>query len=75
MVFDKRIKGINVLRFGTDYFYSNERTTYTLFNGNKYTDGLEDNLNALFAETDLYLTTDLALKAGGRLEHSTLMDK
>lgn len=74
-VFDKRLKGINVLRFGSDYFYSQEKTTYTLFNGNKFTDIATDNLNAIFAETDLYITKDLALKAGSRLEHSTLMDR
>ncbi len=75
VVFDKRLKGINVLRFGTDYFYSNEKTNYTLFNGYKYTNTVNDNLNAVFAETDLYITNDLALKAGTRLEHSTLLDK
>ncbi len=74
-VFDKRLKGINVLRFGSDYFYSREKTTYTLFDGNKFTDIATDNLNAIFAETDLYITKDLALKAGSRLEHSTLMDR
>ena len=75
LVFDKRLMGINVLRFGTDYFYSSEKTTFTLFNGKKYTDAVRENLNALFAETDFYLTTNLALKTGGRLEHSSLLDK
>ncbi len=74
-VFDKRLSGINVIRFGSDYFYSNEKTTYTLFNGSKFEDVAIDNLNAIFAETDLYLTKDIALKAGSRLEHSTLMNK
>ena len=75
IVFDKRLHGLNVVRFGTDYFYSNEKITYTLFNGYKYTNTVNDNLNAAFAETDLYITNNLALKAGGRLEHSTLMNK
>ena len=74
-VVDKRLSGINVVRFGSDYFYSKEKTTYTLFNGNKFDDVVTDNINAVFAETDLYITKDLALKAGGRLEHSTVMDK
>lgn len=74
-VFEKRMWGINVVRFGTDYFYSDERAAYTLFNGQKYNDKVKDNLNAAFAETDIYITRDLALKAGTRLEHSTLMDK
>ncbi len=75
LVFDKRLKGINVLRFGTDYFYSQEKSSFTLFNGNKFESLVIDNLNALFAETDLYLTKDIALKAGSRLEHSTLLKK
>jgi vitamin B12 transporter len=75
LVFDKRLKGINVLRFGTDYFYSQEKSIFTLFNGNKFESLVIDNLNALFAETDLYLTKDIALKAGSRLEHSTLLKK
>ena len=75
IVFDKRLKGINTIRFGSDYFYSKEKSTFTLFNGHKFTDAVNDNLNAVFAETDLYITRNLALKAGTRLEHSTLMDK
>lgn len=75
VVFDKKLSGINVLRFGADYFFSNEKTTYTLFNGNKYTDAVRDDLYAAFAETDFYITRDLALKAGTRLEHSALMDR
>jgi vitamin B12 transporter len=74
-VLDKRLQGINVIRFGADYFYSKEKTTYTLFNGRKFDDIASDNLSAIFTETDLYLTKDLALKAGSRLEHSALMNK
>ncbi len=75
IVFDKRLKGINALRFGSDYFYSSEKSTYTLFDGSAFTDKVTDNLNAVFAETDIYITRDIALKAGSRLEHSTLMNK
>ncbi len=75
VVFDKKLSGINVFRFGSDYFFSNEKTTYTLFNGAKYTDAVRDDLNAAFAETDIYITRDLALKAGTRLEHSALLNR
>ena len=75
LVFDKRLKGINVIRFGSDYFYSKEKATYTLFNGSRFDDIVTDNLNAIFTETDLYITKDLALKAGSRLEHSTIMNR
>ena len=75
IVFEKRLKGINTLRFGSDYFYSKEKTQYTLFDGTKFNDIAKDNLYAAFAETDLYITKDLALKAGGRLEHSEQINK
>ena len=75
VVFEKRLKGINTLRFGSDYFYSKEKTLYTLFDGTKFNDIAKDNLYAAFAETDLYITKDLALKAGGRLEHSEQINK
>ena len=75
IVIEKRLKGINTLRFGSDYFYSKEKTQYTLFDGTKFNDIAKDNLYAAFAETDLYITKDLALKAGGRLEHSEQINK
>ena len=75
IVLEKRLKGINTVRFGSDYFYSREKTLYTLFDGTKFTDVVNDNLYAAFAETDLYITKDLALKAGGRLEHSEQIAK
>lgn len=74
-VLDKRLSGINVVRFGSDYFFSKEKATYTLFDGNKFDDIVTDNIYAAFAETDLYITKDLALKAGSRLEHSSIMNK
>ncbi len=75
VVVEKKLSGINTLRFGTEYFFSSEKTSYALFDGNKYTDVVKDNLNAAFGETDIYLSKDIALKTGVRLEHSTLMDR
>ncbi|MFN0081304.1 MAG: carboxypeptidase-like regulatory domain-containing protein [Ferruginibacter sp.] len=74
-VLEKRLKGINTIRFGSDYFYSREKTFYTLFDGTKFIDVANDNLFAGFAESDLYITKDLALKAGGRLERSEQIGK
>ncbi len=73
IVFEKRLKGLNVLRFGSDYFYSKENATYTLYNGTAYDTKLTDNLYAGFAETDIYLSNNLAAKLGTRLEHSQVM--
>lgn len=69
-VLEKKLAGINIIRFGSDYFHSNEKSIYTSFNSSKYETKLKDNLQAGFAETDLYISKDMALKLGGRLEHS-----
>lgn len=75
MVMEKKLPGLNVLRFGGDYFYSNEQSDYTLYDGSTYGGTIKDNLYAAFAETDVYLSNNLAMKLGSRLEHSQLMDK
>lgn len=75
VVVDKRLKGISVIRFGTEYNYSEDKTDYTLFNGQKFNNNVKENLNAVFAETDIYVTNDLAAKVGGRFEHSSLLNR
>lgn len=74
-VFEKKLKGLTAIRFGSDYFYSNEKTDYTLFNGAKLSEKVSDNIYAAFVETDIYVTNSLAAKIGGRLEHSALINK
>ncbi|MGC4037665.1 MAG: TonB-dependent receptor [Chitinophagaceae bacterium] len=70
-VFEKRLFGISTIRFGSEYMYS--------VNNNNYNDTaiskLVDNFQSLFAETDIYVTNDLAAKIGGRFEHSSIIDK
>ncbi|MBS1755949.1 MAG: TonB-dependent receptor [Bacteroidetes bacterium] len=75
IVFEKRMKGLNTLRFGVEHLYSNEKATYTLYDGSKYDNIVKDNLTAAFAETDFYITNDIAAKTGGRMEYSALMKK
>lgn len=75
VVMEKRLAGLNMLRFGSDYFYSNEKSTYTLYDGTSYDSKITDQLYAAFAETDFYLSNNLAMKLGSRLEHSQLMDR
>ncbi len=75
LVLEKKLNGLNAIRFGSDYFYSNEKSTYTLFDGNGFTETVTDNLKSVFAETDIYITNNLAAKAGGRLEHSQVLNK
>lgn len=74
-VLEKKLKGLNALRFGSDYFYSKEKARFTLFDGSVYNSELEDNLYAAFAETDFYISKDIAAKIGGRLEHSQVVDE
>ncbi|MEP7109022.1 MAG: TonB-dependent receptor [Ferruginibacter sp.] len=75
LVLEKKIKGLTTFRFGSDYFYSNEKTTYTLYDGTRYNEKITDNLYAGFAETDIYVTNSLAAKIGTRLEHSEIIKK
>ena len=75
LVLEKKLFGISAVRFGTDYFYSNEKTTYTLNNGTKFNQQVKDNIVAAFAETDIYVTNNLAAKIGTRLEHSEIINK
>jgi vitamin B12 transporter len=75
VVFEKRLKGLNTIRFGGEQFYNDEKATYTLYDGTKYDNIVKDNLSAAFAETDVYITKDIAAKIGGRLEYSSLMQR
>jgi vitamin B12 transporter len=74
-VLEKRFTGLTALRFGGEYNYSNDKAGYTLYNGEKYPNNVKENLASAFAESDIYLTNDLAAKFGARLEHSALLDK
>lgn len=75
LVMEKRLKGINTLRFGAEYLYSEEKTAYTLFDGTRFDESVTDNLTAAFAETDFYITNNIAAKLGARAEHTAILDK
>jgi vitamin B12 transporter len=74
-VLDKKLNGLNIIRFGSDYFYSKERSTYTLYDSTQFTESVTDNLGSVFAEADVFITNDLAAKVGGRVEHSQIVNK
>jgi len=74
-VLEKKLKGLNAIRFGSEYLYSEENTTYTLFDGTEFKQSVTDNMVAGFAETDFYITNNIAAKVGGRLEHSNIIRK
>jgi vitamin B12 transporter len=74
-VFEKRLGGLSALRFGGEFLSGKDRG---MFN-NRYTvdgnSGFDDHFVAGFAESDIYLTNDLAAKIGGRFEHSSVLGK
>jgi vitamin B12 transporter len=69
-VLEHKFTGLNALRFGAENWYTHDVSQY-----NGYRLVLDDNLTSVFAEGDIYLTKNIAAKAGARLEHSTLLDK
>jgi hypothetical protein len=74
-VFERRLQGLSAVRFGTEYNYSDDKGHYTLYTGQEVPISLKEKLVAGFAETDIYLTNDLAAKIGLRGEHSQQLDK
>ncbi|HMH21563.1 MAG TPA: TonB-dependent receptor [Puia sp.] len=78
-VFDKKLGGISYIRFGGEYHYAyntqlyNDTSLNVPYNGNLQK--LTDNYTAAFAESDIFLTNELAAKLGVRFEHSSLINK
>jgi vitamin B12 transporter len=75
LVFEKRFSGMNVIRFGSEHNGSYDASEFTSYNGRVYPLKINEKINSVFAETDIYITNDLAAKIGGRFEHSALLDK
>lgn len=75
VVFEKKLPGINTLRFGLENSYSNENSEFTLYDGSKFRDTIQQNTLAAFAETDIYITNYLAAKVGVRAEHADIINK
>ncbi|MEO8414861.1 MAG: TonB-dependent receptor [Ginsengibacter sp.] len=75
VVLEKRLFNLSAVRFGGEYNYSNEKTSYTQYNGALYPRTIKENIFSGFAETDIYVTNDIAAKIGLRAEHSQLLHK
>ncbi len=75
LVFEKKFKGLNTLRFGTEMNHSNDKNLFTAYDGSKFKNKLIENVYSLFAEQDIYLTNKLAAKLGARAERSSLLNK
>ncbi len=68
-VVEKKLKGISGIRFGSEYWYAFDKTLIK-----DTARKLVDHYTAVFAETDIYVTNDLAAKAGVRFENSSLIN-
>jgi hypothetical protein len=75
IVIEKKLNGLSIVRFGSEYNYSNDKNDFTIFNGNIYPSVVKEKLISGFGETDIYITNDIAAKIGARAEHSYLLDK
>lgn len=75
VVFEKRLFNVSSLKFGSEYNYSNEETDYTQYDGAKYPQTVKENIFSGFAETNIYVTNDIAAEVGVRAEHSQLLNK
>jgi len=67
-VVTKMFEHNHALRFGAEHFYSNDNYTH-----NDTLTQLKDNLSAVFAEGDIYITKNVAAKVGVRAEYSSLL--
>ena len=74
-VFERKLPGLSAIRFGGEYLYYRDKNDFS----NKFVTNsqvtVDDHFKAAFAETDIYITNDLAAKVGGRFEHSSQLDK
>jgi hypothetical protein len=75
MVFERRLRALSAIRFGSEYNYSNDKTLYTAYDNSKYRDSLKEHIKSFFAEADIYITNSLAAKIGTRFEHSDILGK
>lgn len=75
VVIEKKFRGLNAMRFGTEYNHSDDKSKFTAFNGMIFNTRLIENVYSVFAEQDVYLTNKLAAKIGARAEHSTMLNK
>ncbi|MBO9563451.1 MAG: TonB-dependent receptor [Niastella sp.] len=74
-VLERRLYGLSAIRLGGEYMYFKDRTDFSNQFVPKSIANADDHFKAAFAETDLYITNDLAAKIGGRVEHSSQLDK
>jgi len=74
IVLRKQFSHNQALRFGAEYFYTND--DYLFHNNSRNTSAkFNDNRVAVFAEGDIYVTKSIAAKIGLRAEYSSLLNE
>ncbi len=62
-VLEKKLKGISAIRFGTEFNQAKDQVNFRAYNGQLYRSSLTSSISSFFAETDVYATNALAVKA------------
>lgn len=70
LVLEKKLGGLNALRFGAEYWYENVAYSYS-----SYRKTLTDNYTAIFGEADFHISYRIAVKLGARSEYSGILSK
>jgi len=73
-VLDKRFGALNTFRFGAEAWNNTDSARYTNLNGT-FPTKISDFYTAIFAESDLYLSNNVAFRPGIRIEHSGLLNR
>jgi outer membrane cobalamin receptor len=60
---------------GVDYFFTDFTETYKFNQGETFPFGYKNNITAGYGETDIFLSKNLAFKAGARVSHNILLDE
>lgn len=74
VVLERDIFKENTLRFGGEFIYREDDQTFSVPNFSQEKRS-NDQLKTVFAETDILISNDIALKLGARAEHSQLLNK
>ncbi len=74
IVLEKNLNNLNSIRFGGEYIYNQDAFLYATQNAPN-TISTKEHYKAIFAESDIYITNDLAGKIGIRAEHSSIIQQ
>lgn len=79
IVAEKSFSGLTTLRFGAEYITGRERSRFrNMTMTGPFADiprAFDESYKAVFAESDIYITNDLAGKIGVRAEHSGILQQ